>query len=172
MVGRSASPQWTTRIFSVLAVLVVLVGIAVQPSGNAFAGGRSDGPDPEQHQLQRQRAALAFSAPTELIGTTITSYNYEISTDGGTTAEATTNGRDTAPSTMSATTATPVPRQARTSIHTELITAPTGRRVPTESGRCSTTGARCPPGPPGWLYRPGVHRRHSTVQPIATMAPP
>ena len=82
--------------------------------------------------------ALTFTAPSLLSDQTVTSYDYEISTDGGATADYGPEGPEatsTAPSTTLATTATPVPRRARTSIHTELITVRRGRVLLSNPGR-------------------------------------
>ena len=90
--------------------------------------------------------SLSFTAPSVPTGETITSYDYEISTDGGNHHR---RRPVTTPASSSGPTATPAPRQVRTP--TRMAPASAGRtpRAPTGSGPRSAAVRGRRPGPAG-----------------------
>ena len=87
-----------------LLTTVVSVAALVALSGSASASGDPTAPTLTSVNYSNDGTALYFSPPAQLIGTTITSYDYEVSHDGGAPSMA---GRRTRPS-GTATSATPL----------------------------------------------------------------
>jgi YVTN family beta-propeller protein len=87
--GESWDTCRATRLAPVVAVTVVLVGLAIQQTGVAFA----DASIPKLNSAVYDPAyiadgvSLAFTAPSKPVGSTVTSYDYEISIDGGTNVD-------------------------------------------------------------------------------------
>ena len=85
MIRGNCTTSWRARFLAVASALVVMAGLVfVHPNGVAYAGGDPTAPTLNSVNYSDNGTALFFAAPTQPIGTTITSYDYEISTDGGT----------------------------------------------------------------------------------------
>ena len=68
-----------------VVMLVVMAAVTVQLEGLAAASGDPTAPTLTSVAYSNDGATLFFAAPSELIGTTITSYDYQLSRDGGAT---------------------------------------------------------------------------------------
>ena len=70
-----------------LAVLCSVAGALLAGGGVAAAGGDPTAPTLTSVNYSNSGATLNFTAPSQLVGTTITSYDIELSLDGGSTVQ-------------------------------------------------------------------------------------
>ena len=75
------------RAVTALAALIVLLGLTVA-GGIAAASGDPTAPTINSVSQSAYGASMFFTPPSQLTGTTITSYDFEVSTDGGTSVDA------------------------------------------------------------------------------------